>query len=268
MSDRDRDEPPAETPSADQGQPDTGPGVEGEVGAQEAPDAEAEAERKAEAAAVAKAAREAAEAAKPPWERNPATPEWAEASDDPVVDELRAKHPEAIETAQTLAGDLVLQVAVSAIADVSASLKDDLGYRLLVDICGAHYPKREGPAYEVVYIAYSFGDNRRVRLKVATDEGSEVPTVCGVWAGANWLEREIYDMFGVRFTGHPDMTRILLWEGFNGHPLRKDFPVEGIDTGAAIYPEYYGREAGPVAGTGTGWMPAKPPSEEDEGAEG
>ena len=87
-----------------------------------------------------------------------------------------------------------------------------------------------------------------------------MPTVCGVWRAANWSEREVYDMYGVTFSGHPDMTRILLWEGFNGFPLRKDFPVEGIDTGAAIYPEYYEEKAGPVAGTGTGWKPAKPPA--------
>ena len=91
------------------------------------------------------------------------------------------------------------------------------------------------------------------------EDGEEVPTVTGVWRGANWCEREAYDMYGIRFTGHPDMTRILLWEGFNGYPLRKDFPIEGIDTGAAIYPEYYQEEAGPVIGTGTGWKPPEPP---------
>jgi NADH:ubiquinone oxidoreductase subunit C len=89
--------------------------------------------------------------------------------------------------------------------------------------------------------------------------------VIPVWEGANWTEREIYDMFGVRFTDHPDMTRILLWEGFNGHPLRKEFPVEGIDTGAAIYPEYYDEQAGPEAGSGTGWqLPKEEKPEESE----
>jgi NADH/F420H2 dehydrogenase subunit C len=128
-----------------------------------------------------------------------------------------------------------------------------------VDVCGADYPKRE-PRFDVVYHAYSFEANRRVRLRVKTDEATPVPTVCRVWRTANWSEREVYDMYGVRFSDHPDMTRILLWEGFNGYPLRKDFPVEGIDTGSAIYPEYYGEAAGPVAGTGTGWKPAKPPA--------
>ena len=88
-------------------------------------------------------------------------------------------------------------------------------------------------------------------------EGVEATSDTPVWVGANWPEREIYDMFGVRFTDHPDMTRILLWDGFNGHPLRKEFPVEGIDTGSAIYPEYYDEQAGPVAGSGTGWQPPK-----------
>ncbi|MDX1645090.1 MAG: NADH-quinone oxidoreductase subunit C, partial [Thermoanaerobaculia bacterium] len=91
--------------------------------------------------------------------------------------------------------------------------------------------------------------------------------VTPVWRGANWPEREVYDMYGVRFSGHPDMTRILLWEGFNGYPLRKDFPVEGIDTGTAIYPEYYEDEAGPIAGTGTGWKVPEPPEPEAEDAE-
>jgi NADH:ubiquinone oxidoreductase subunit C len=97
-------------------------------------------------------------------------------------------------------------------------------------------------------------------LKTQTDEATPVPTLTGVYRGANWPEREVFDMYGVRSEGHPDMTRILLWEGFNGHPLRKEFPVEGIDTGAAIYPEHYGETMGPVAGTGTGWKPPKPPA--------
>ena len=114
---------------------------------------------------------------------------------------------------------------------------------------------------DVVYQAYNLDSNHRVRLRVVTDEVTPVPSVCAVWKGANWPEREVYDMYGVQFSDHPDMTRILLWEGFNGFPLRKDFPIEGIDTGSAIYPEFYEDEAGPVAGTGTGW---KPPVEGEE----
>ncbi len=155
----------------------------------------------------------------------------------------------------------MLEVARDQIRDVCRELKEEHGYTLLVDILGVHFPDREEEPFEVVYILYSLEANRRVRLKVRIAEEVEVPTVTPVFAGANWPEREAYDMYGIRFEQHPDMTRILLWEGFNGYPLRKDFPIEGIDTGAAIYPEYYEETAGPVAGTGTGWRPPEPPTE-------
>lgn len=234
--------------------------------AEEKAKAAAAAKAKAEAAAKAKAAKAAAEAAKPPWARDPATPEWEDSSEDPLVAALNETHGDAVESARTLTGDLTLQIRREAIAEVAESLKADHGYTYLVDLCGADYPDDE-LRFEVVYYLHRFEDNRRVRLKVRTDEATEVPTVAGVWRAANWPEREVYDMYGVRFADHPDMTRILLWEGFNGYPLRKDFPVEGIDTGSAIYPEYYGDEAGPVAGTGTGWKPPEPPEPEPEAPE-
>ena len=195
---------------------------------------------------------------KPAWEKDPVVPEWQDASSDPLAAAVKDEFGDAIESARTFAGDLTFQVRRDAIAEVAASLKYRHKFTYLVDVCGADYPKRE-PRFDVVYHLYSFEANRRVRLRVVTDEATPVPTVCGVWRAANWSEREVYDMYGVTFEGHPDMTRILLWEGFNGYPLRKDFPVEGIDTGSAIYPEYYEPTAGPVAGTGTGWKPAKPP---------
>jgi NADH/F420H2 dehydrogenase subunit C len=159
--------------------------------------------------------------------------------------------------------DLILEVERSGLCEVCASLRHQHGFGLLVDICGADYPQREEERFEVVYHVYSLETNRRVRLKVRVPEGEEVPSVISVWRGADWCEREIYDMFGIVFSDHPDMTRILTWEGFNGHPLRKDFPVEGIDTGAAIYPERYEVDAGPIAGTGTGWKLPKPESEDE-----
>jgi NADH-quinone oxidoreductase subunit C len=201
---------------------------------------------------------------KPAWERDPRNPEWEDAAEDPLAAALKEEFGDAVESARRFAGDLMLQVRCDAIAEVARSLKEMHRFTYLVDLCGADYPQRE-PRFDVVYHAYSFEANRRVRLKVKTDEATPVPTVCSVWRAANWPEREVYDMYGVSFAGHPDMTRILLWEGFNGHPLRKDFPVEGIDTGSAIYPEYYAASTGPVAGTGTGWKPPKlpePPPEE------
>ncbi len=251
MTDNDPKEPPVPPTGPDEG--------DAEAEAEAKAKAAAAAKAKAEAAARAKAEREAAEAAKPAWERDPVAPETVDAADDPLVEALRAAHGDAVAAAAIRAGDLTLEIERSAIGEVAASLERDHGYRLMVDVCGVHYPQREEAPLEVVYHVFNIDRNRRVRLRVRAAEGEEVPTVSHVWTGANWPEREAYDMYGMRFAGHPDMTRILLWEGFNGHPLRKDFPVEGIDTGAAIYPEYYEEEAGPVKGTGTGWKPQPPP---------
>jgi NADH-quinone oxidoreductase subunit C len=197
---------------------------------------------------------------KPAWEKDPVPPEWQDGSSDPLAVALQEEFGEAIVSARSFAGDLTLEIQRDAIARVCTSLKETHDFTYLVDLCGADYPKRE-PRFEVIYQIHRFSDNRRIRLRVRTGEETPVPTVSGIWRGANWPEREVYDMFGLRFDGHPDMTRILLWEGFNGHPLRKDFPVEGIDTGSAIYPEYYEESAGPVAGSGTGWKPSKPSQE-------
>ena len=156
------------------------------------------------------------------------------AAEDPLAATLREELGEAIESARTLGGDLTLQIRREAIAEVCAALKDQHGFTYLVDLCGVDFPDRK-PRFEVVYHLCSPAANRRLRLKVVAGEGEEaaVPSVTGVWRAANWPEREVWDLYGVRFDGHPDLTRIILWEGFDGHPLRKDFPVEGIDTGAA-----------------------------------
>ena len=184
-------------------------------------------------------------AAPPPWERDPVTPQWQDAAEDPLVVALRAALPSAVLAARVMAGDLTLTLERAALSEVAAALKRDHGFTYLIDICGADYPKRT-PRFEVVYHLHRLSDHRRIRLKVATDEATEVPSLTAVFRAANWPEREVFDMYGVRFAGHPDMTRILTWEGFNGHPLRKDFPVEGIDTGAAIYPDVYPPGGGPL----------------------
>jgi NADH-quinone oxidoreductase subunit C len=178
-------------------------------------------------------------------------------ADDPLTVALRERFGEAVESARSFAGDLTFTVRRDAVAEVAAALKAEHGFTYLVDLCGADYPQRT-PRFEVVYQLHRFADQRRIRLKVTAGEDTPVPTLTGVFRTANWPEREVWDLYGVAFAGHPDMTRILTWEGFNGHPLRKDFPVEGIDTGAAIYPEYYEEGSGPVAGSGTGWKPPKP----------
>ena len=261
-------EPAAPEESAAPSEPSEEEKAAAEAAAKEEAAAKAKAAAEAKAAAAAKKA--AIEAAKPPWERDAATPEWLEADDDPLVQALRSSFGEAIHSAKTFAGELTLEIGREQLADVAASLKSDHGFTYLADLCGVDYPDRE-ERFEVVYHAYHLGEHRRIRFKTSTDGEAEVPSVVGVWRVANWFEREAYDMYGVRFAGHPDMTRILLWEGFEGYPMRKDFPIEGVDTGAAIYPEYYESDAGPVAGTGTGWKPPEPPEppveESDESAD-
>lgn len=222
----------------------------------------------ADGAAAGKAEAASGESEKPPWEKDPATPEWQEAAADPLVESLRSVHGEAVRGARRFAGDLVVEAEGAEVRDICRSLKETHGYGLFVDLCGAHYPQREDSPFEVVYVLYNLERNDRVRVRVQVAEGFEVPSLTPVYAGANWPEREVYDMYGLRFADHPDMTRILMWEGFNGHPLRKEFPLEGVDTGAAIYPEYYEETAGPVAGTGTGWRPPKPARGGEESGQG
>ena len=263
MADSENGKPVDPTPPTDSGEGDITPESEAAAKAE----AEAKAKAAAEAKAKAAAAKAAAEAAKEPWERDPVAPQWEETEDNSLVDALREAHGDAILAAHTIAGDLVIEVASESIREVCQSLKEDQGFKQLVDIFGAHLAKREEKPLEVIYIFDNLESNLHVRLRVRFDEEVEIPSVTPVYAGANWSEREAYDMYGIRFTDHPDMTRILMWEGFNGFPLRKEFPVEGIDTGAAIYPEEYTGTSGPIAGTGTGWKPPAPTDEVEAEAE-
>lgn len=124
-------------------------------------------------------------------------------------------------------GTTTLTVERALIADIAKIAKDRLGFDLLANLCSVDNFGGE-PRFEVVYELYSVEDNHYLRLKVAVSEDEpEVPTVSGVWAAANWLEREVYDLMGIRFGGHPDLRRILMWEGYPFHPMRKDFPLAG-----------------------------------------
>ena len=125
-------------------------------------------------------------------------------------------------------GDLSLTAPAHRIVDVLTHLRDDpdLQFHQLIDICGADYPQRP-LRFDVVYHLLSMTKNRRVRIKVQTDEDTPVPSVTGVFPAADWYERECFDMYGVFFSGHPDLRRLLTDYGFHGHPLRKDFPMTG-----------------------------------------
>lgn len=125
-------------------------------------------------------------------------------------------------------GDETVAFASPRIVEVLRFLKDDpeLDFDFLSDLCGVHYPEREYQ-FEVVYHLYSFSRNCRLRVKARILEGSSCPTAVQVFRGANWLEREAWDMVGIVFEGHPDLRRILMPDGYEGHPLRRDFPLTG-----------------------------------------
>jgi NADH-quinone oxidoreductase subunit C len=125
-------------------------------------------------------------------------------------------------------GELTVEADAAAIVSVLSFLRDDAecGFVCFIDICGVDYPQRE-KRFDVVYHLLAPYKNRRIRVKVQTDEDTAVPSVISIFPAANWFEREAFDLYGVLFSGHPDLRRILTDYGFAGHPLRKDFPLTG-----------------------------------------
>ena len=179
-----------------------------------------------------------------PREAAPVKLAATDASGHPWVRSLSAGVPDSVVSAKEFAGQVTVVVQREKVADVARHLKDKEDFRYCVDVTAVDWKKRE-PRFDVVYHFYSFSKNDRIRVKCGAADGEAVPSIASVYLAADWSERETWDMFGIRFAGHPDLRRILTWEGFNGHPLRKDFPLEGIDTGAAIYPEEWPEGAGP-----------------------
>ena len=149
-------------------------------------------------------------------------------SDAGVIDAAKAVIGEALIEARDLVGEITLVVRGESVADVLRTLRDTPGleYQQLMEIAGVDYPDR-AERFEVVYHLLSLTKNRRIRVKVSTDEQTPVPTVTGLWPVAGWLEREVFDMYGVAFAGNPDLRRILTDYGFEGYPQRKDFPLTG-----------------------------------------
>lgn len=170
-----------------------------------------------------------------------------------IIDRLRDKFSSAIVATSHFRGDETAIVTKEAIVPVLTYLKDHLGFDVLIDLCGADYfappqpsthprqadfsavsrwrndvvPVKEGERFEVVYHLYSIEKKCRLRIKVRVSEAdAEVDTACGLWKAANWAEREVFDMYGITFRGHPNLKRILTYPEFEGHPLRKDYPIE------------------------------------------
>ncbi len=125
-------------------------------------------------------------------------------------------------------GELTVVVSRGKIVDVLKFIRDDARCRfsILIDLCGVDYPERS-KRFDVVYHLLSPSQNQRIRIKIETEEGAPVPSVVEVFPVANWFEREAFDLYGILFSGHPDLRRILTDYGFQGYPLRKDFPVTG-----------------------------------------
>ena len=141
-----------------------------------------------------------------------------------LVANLRGQYGSGIGEASIYAGQKCVVVDSSIVYEILSRMRDDEHFDYCVDITAVHYPKRERP-FDVVYILYSFHHNERVRVKTLIKDGERVRSAVSIWPTANWLEREVFDMFGIEFDGHPDLKRILLPDGWKGHPLRKDYPI-------------------------------------------
>jgi NADH-quinone oxidoreductase subunit C len=139
---------------------------------------------------------------------------WPSASDRPSLD-----HP-------------ALNVPAAELPAVMKCLRDEHGFDMLVDVSGVDWSPSASPRFSVVYHVYSTGGHDYVRVCADCADASapEVPTLTGLWPGSDWHEREAFDMYGIRFAGHPDLRRILMWDGYPHFPLRKDFPLAGIET--------------------------------------
>ena len=168
---------------------------------------------------------------KPPVKKKEEGPKPTDASGHALVKSLKNEFGEAIGEALEFLGQVSVRVDRERIVDVCDYLKrsEDTQFDYLSDLTCVHYPERGATPFEVVYNLFSINLNQRIRLKVSTDDIVGVTTVTGVWPTANWLEREVFDLFGIPFNGHPDLRRLLLPPDWDGHPMRKDYPLEFVE---------------------------------------
>src|SRR5579871_1014786 len=160
----------------------------------------------------------------PPKPAGPAPTPW----DSPMIARLKREYGSGIEPL-TYLGQNYMAVDRLLIPELLQVLRDEEQFDYCVDITAVHYPKRE-KQFDLLWILYSFARNERIRVKTLIAEGESVPSAVPLWTTANWLEREVFDMFGIKFEGHPDLKRILLPEGWKGYPLRKDYGILQQDT--------------------------------------
>jgi NADH-quinone oxidoreductase subunit C len=147
---------------------------------------------------------------------------------DDLASHIKSALGDAVLSAQIAFGELTISVGGHKLLEVLSFLRDAPGceFKILIDICGVDYPNR-GRRFDVVYHLLSVAQNSRIRVKVETDETTTVPSSASIYPAANWFEREAFDLYGILFSGHPDLRRILTDYGFSGHPMRKDFPLTG-----------------------------------------
>ena len=155
-----------------------------------------------------------------------------------AVKKLQEKFPASVLEVKTFRDEINVTIQKKDIFEICKFLYSDpdLQYQMLTDLCGVDFLP-EQPRFEVVYLLYSMKAQQRLRLKIKVGESESVSSVESIWKAADWLEREVYDLFGITFDNHPDLRRILLWDGYEGYPLRKDFPVEGPDFDKPFVPE-------------------------------
>src|SRR6266478_1362134 len=141
-----------------------------------------------------------------------------------LVDSIRASFPDVAFEAFTYLNQNFLVLPLESILPIAMFLKSDSGFDMLTDLTAVDYPKRD-KRFEIIYELYSFSKNERLRLKVPAGDGEMVESMVSVWSVADWLEREVFDMFGIRFAHHPNLKRILLPDEWEGYPLRKDYGI-------------------------------------------
>jgi len=163
-------------------------------------------------------------AAKPPAAPAKPTGPVPEPWESEFVAQMRQQYGSGIEEALRYLGQTYLTVDQSILPEILRRMRDDEGFDYCVDITAVHYPKRE-QQFDMVYVLYSFPKNERTRVKTRIKDGEHVPSAVAIWETANWLEREVFDMFGIVFDGHPGLKRILLPDEWKGHPLRKDYDI-------------------------------------------
>lgn len=165
----------------------------------------------------------------PPAKKGPVV--TVDITGDPLIDKIKQRFGEAVTEAVATLGQQIIRVKKESLIELCLYLKEDEEtlFDMCTDLTAIHWPERAGQEFDVVVMLYSVPKNRRLRVKVALADGEACPSITPIWEGANWMEREAYDMFGLRFEGHPDLRRILLPPDWPGFPLRKEYPIEYRD---------------------------------------